>query len=121
LRCAFEFRDASWIQSEINKLLARFSAAFCIYELAGYQSPLTITADFAYVRLHGPGLSKYQESYSVSRLRRWSQQIEDWTKYLAAIYIYFDNDQAAYAARNASTLKRMVNGGNRHLVEVNVA
>jgi uncharacterized protein YecE (DUF72 family) len=30
LRCAFEFRDSSWIQSEINKLLARFSAAFCI-------------------------------------------------------------------------------------------
>jgi uncharacterized protein YecE (DUF72 family) len=47
LRCAFEFRDVSWIRPEINKLLARFRAAFCIYELAGYRSPLTITADFA--------------------------------------------------------------------------
>ena len=112
LRYAFEFRDVSWIQPEINKLLARFSAAFCIYELAGYQSPLTITADFAYVRLHGPGLAKYQESYSVGRLRRWSQQIQKWEKYLAAIYIYFDNDQAGHAARNALTLKLMVNGEN---------
>ena len=71
LRCAFEFRDLSWIRPEINKLLARFRAAFCIYELAGYHSPLTITSDFAYVRLHGPGLGKYQESYSTGRLRRW--------------------------------------------------
>jgi uncharacterized protein YecE (DUF72 family) len=110
LRCAFEFRDQSWIRPEIDKLLARFRAAFCIYELAGYQSPLTITSDFAYLRLHGPDLSKYQGSYSTSRLRHWSQQIEEWEKRLAAIYIYFDNDQAGYAARNALILKQMVNG-----------
>jgi uncharacterized protein YecE (DUF72 family) len=110
LRYTFEFRDLSWIQPEINKLLARFRAAFCIYELAGYHSPLTITADFAYVRLHGPGIGKYQESYSADRLRRWAQQVEEWAKHLAAIYIYFDNDQAGYAARNASALKRMVTG-----------
>ena len=110
LRYTFEFRDLTWIRPEINKLLARFGAAFCIYELAGYHSPLTITSDFAYVRLHGPGLGKYQESYSNSRLRRWAQQIEDWVPYLTAIYIYFDNDQAGYAAQNALTLKKMVTG-----------
>ena len=110
LRYGFEFRDVTWIRPEINKLLARFRAAFCIYELAGYHSPLTITADFAYVRLHGPGLGKYQETYSADRLRRWSKQVEDWAKDLAAVYIYFDNDQAGYATRNALTLKRMLTG-----------
>ena len=69
-----------------------------------------MTSDFAYVRLHGPGLGKYQESYSTGRLRRWSKQVEDWAKDLASIYIYFDNDQAGYAARNASELKRLVSG-----------
>lgn len=108
LRFAFEFRDLSWIRPEIETLLARFNAAFCIYELAGYHSPLTITADYAYVRLHGPGPGKYQETYSNGRLHRWSKQVEDWAKDLAAIYIYFDNDQAGYAARNALTLKKMV-------------
>jgi uncharacterized protein YecE (DUF72 family) len=112
LRCAFEFRDLSWIQPDINKLLARFGAAFCIYELAGFHSPLTVTADFAYVRLHGPGLGKYQESYSTGRLRRWSKQVEEWAKDLASIYIYFDNDQAGYAARNALELRRLINGKN---------
>jgi len=72
--------DLSWVRPEIDRLLAKFGAAFCIYELAGYHSPLTITADFAYVRLHGPGLGKYQESYSTDRLRRWSKQVEEWAK-----------------------------------------
>jgi uncharacterized protein YecE (DUF72 family) len=111
-RYVFEFRDLSWVGPEIDRLLAKFRAAFCIYELAGYHSPLTITADFAYVRLHGPGLGKYQESYSTDRLRRWSKQVEEWAKNLAAIYIYFDNDQAGYAAQNALTLKKMLNGKN---------
>jgi uncharacterized protein YecE (DUF72 family) len=102
----------SWIQPDTNKLLARFGAAFCIYELAGFHSPLTVTADFAYVRLHGPGLGKYQESYSTGRLRRWSKQVEEWAKDLASIYIYFDNDQAGYAARNALELRRLINGKN---------
>jgi uncharacterized protein YecE (DUF72 family) len=120
LRYVFEFRDLSWVRPEIDKLLARFRAAFCIYELAGYHSPLTITANFAYVRLHGPGLGKYQESYSTDGLRRWSKQVKDWAKDLAAIYIYFDNDQAGYAAKNALTLKQMVNGKNNRLEEPNV-
>ena len=110
LRCAFEFRDLSWIRPEIDALLKKFHAAFCIYELAGYHSPLTVTADFAYVRLHGPGLNKYEEAYSTARLRRWSKQIAEWAKSLTAIYVYFDNDQAAYATRNALTLKKMVLG-----------
>lgn len=108
LRFVFEFRDPSWIKPEVNELLARFGAAFCIYELAGYQSPLTVTADFAYVRLHGPGPGKYQNSYDGRRLRQWARQIADWAKTLAAVYFYFDNDQAGFAARNALTLKRMI-------------
>lgn len=108
LRYTFEFRDLTWIRPEIDTLLARFGAAFCIYELAGYHSPLSVTSDFAYVRLHGPGLGKYQESYSLDRLRLWAKQIAEWANDLAAIYIYFDNDQAGYAARNALELKRLV-------------
>ncbi len=53
-RYAFEFRETSWMTAEVYRLLRRFNAAFCIYELAGYHSPCQVTADFAYVRLHGP-------------------------------------------------------------------
>jgi uncharacterized protein YecE (DUF72 family) len=109
-RYAFEFRELSWMTREVNRLLERYNAAFCIYELAGYHSPFDVTADFAYVRLHGPEAGKYQGRYSHAQLRAWARQIEQWAATLKAIYIYFDNDQAGYAAQNALELKRMVFG-----------
>jgi uncharacterized protein YecE (DUF72 family) len=114
-RYAFEFRELSWMTPEVNRLLKRFNAAFCIYELAGYHSPFEITADFAYVRLHGPAAGKYQGSYSNTQLREWVGRIREWTtrQKLKAIYVYFDNDQAGYAAQNALTLREMVFGSGR--------
>jgi uncharacterized protein YecE (DUF72 family) len=110
LRYAFEFRELSWMTPEINAILAKFNAAFCIYELAGYHSPFEVTADFAYVRLHGPATGKYQGTYSDQRLLEWAERIAIWAKKLKAVYVYFDNDQAGYAAANARTLKQMVSG-----------
>lgn len=108
LRYAFEFRELSWITPAIASILKKFNAAFCIYELAGYHSPLHVTADFAYLRLHGPESGKYQGSYLSDKLQSWVRQIEAWAKYLKAVYIYFDNDQYGYAAANALTLKSML-------------
>jgi uncharacterized protein YecE (DUF72 family) len=112
-RYAFEFRELSWMTAEVNRLLEHYNAAFCIYELAGYHTPFDITADFAYIRLHGPGAGKYQGSYSHAKLREWARRIEEWSAKLKAIYIYFDNDQAGYAAQNALDLNQMVFGGSR--------
>jgi uncharacterized protein YecE (DUF72 family) len=113
LRYAFEFREPSWMKPEVIEVLKRFNAAFCIYELAGYHSPLYLTADFTYVRLHGPETNKYQGSYGDDRLRWWARQIESWANAQKAIYIYFDNDQAGYAPKNALALKNLVFGGGR--------
>jgi len=113
-RYAFEFRELSWITPEVDRILRRFNAALCIYELAGFHTPLTITADFTYVRLHGPATGKYQGSYSQEQLERWACQIKEWSKRLSAVYVYFDNDQAGYAAHNALTLKQMVPGIPTH-------
>jgi uncharacterized protein YecE (DUF72 family) len=106
-RYAFELRDASWHMEAIYKLLRKHNAAFCIYELGGFQSPLEITADFTYVRLHGPA-GKYQGNYSGEALRTWAKRIEAWLERLKHVYIYFDNDQEAYAVRNALELKRLL-------------
>lgn len=107
---AFELRDPSWLQPEVYSILRKFNAAFCIYELAGYHTPLDITADFTYVRLHGPASGKYQGSYSDKSLGKWARWIEQQAKSLKAVYVYFDNDQAGYAAENALTLRKMVLG-----------
>src|SRR5437763_5877362 len=74
---AFELRDPTWHIEPVYKLLRKYNAAFCIYELAGFQSPLEITADFTYVRLHGPA-GKYQGNYSGEALRTWAKRIQKW-------------------------------------------
>ena len=106
-RCAFEFRNPTWNTPQIYDLLARHNAGYCIFDLAGYLSPLQVTADFAYIRLHGPG-GKYQGSYSDAALEEWVEKISGWTRRLAAVYVYFDNDDSGYAPRNALRLKALV-------------
>ncbi|MFP3960424.1 MAG: DUF72 domain-containing protein [Spirochaetaceae bacterium] len=106
-RYVFEFRDPSWMCPEVTRLLQEHGCAMCIYELAGFRSPLEVTADFAYVRLHGPGAA-YEGSYDRETLAAWA----DWARrqHHAGIdvYIYFDNDQHGYAPANAAELHRLM-------------
>ncbi len=110
---AFEFRNRTWLVDEVYRVLRRHNAAFCIFNLAGYQTPLEVTADWSYIRLHGPG-GKYQGSYSTEQLRTWAQLLRRWSGKMRAIYVYFDNDQAGYAAQNARELKRLIGGRDKH-------
>lgn len=105
---AFEFRNDTWYHEEIYQLLQQHNCAFCIYELAGHVSPMKVTADFVYVRLHGPTEFKYQGSYSNAVLKKWAKQSLSWRKEKKDVYVYFDNDQEAYAAFDALALKKLV-------------
>ncbi|MDP9171338.1 MAG: DUF72 domain-containing protein, partial [Acidobacteriota bacterium] len=96
----------TWNTPETYALLAQYNAAWCIYHLAGYLSPLEVTADFTYIRLHGPG-GKYQGSYSDPDLHQWARKIAEWGRTLAAIYVYFDNDDSGYAPHDALRLRAM--------------
>jgi uncharacterized protein YecE (DUF72 family) len=106
-RYAFEFRNATWNTSSVLDLLAHHKVAYCAFHLAGEHSPLEVTADFAYIRLHGPG-GKYQGSYDDPALQTWAERIRNWRSHLSAVYVYFDNDEAGYAPRDALRLKQMV-------------
>lgn len=107
-RYTFELRNETWMTDAVLEVLKKHNAAFCIYELAGYQSPLEMTADWTYVRLHGPTSFKYQGSYSDEQLAEWADRIRAWSRKMKAVYVYFDNDDSAYAVDNAIALKRMV-------------
>jgi uncharacterized protein YecE (DUF72 family) len=106
-RNTFEFREHSWYDPEIYQVLKKYNAAFCIYHLAGHQSPLEVTADFIYIRLHGPG-NKYQGNYSASALKKWAKFCREWQLKGKDVFVYFDNDQAAYAVENALQLKKLL-------------
>ena len=106
-RYVFEFRHPSWNTSQIYELLNKYKAAYCIFDLAGFLSPLQVTTDFAYIRLHGPG-GKYQGTYTDQALSEWAATINSWRKTLSEVYVYFDNDDSGYAPRDALQLKRLV-------------
>lgn len=107
LQCTFEFREPSWLNDEVYDILRKHNAAMCIYELAGFETEHIITADWSYIRLHGPG-GKYQGSYSDKKLQEWADEIIRWKRKLTDIYVYFDNDENAYAVYNALTLREML-------------
>ncbi len=104
---AFEFRDHSWQNQDAYTILKKFNAAFCMYHLDGFVSPKVITADFIYIRLHGPE-GPYQGDYDVSTLSGWAGAISSWTAEGREVFVYFDNDQAGFAPENAGALKAML-------------
>lgn len=105
-RYAFEFRDESWFVDEIRDVLEKNNSAFCIYNLEGKTSPEWLTANFIYIRFHGPG-AVYQGSYSRSFLQEWAGKIEKWSRN-RDVFIYFNNDAMGYAVENALDLKSML-------------
>jgi uncharacterized protein YecE (DUF72 family) len=109
-RYAFEFRDPSWFEDKNYDLLRNYGSSFCVYDLDGKTSPKEITADFAYVRLHGPD-GPYRGRYGAQRLAGWASTFSAWRKERLEIYCYFDNDEAGYAAQDALKLQRMMTEG----------
>lgn len=107
-RYVIEFRDESWMVPQVFEVLREHNAAFCIHDLAAQQTPLEITANFTYVRFHGPGAAKYRGSYSDAALQQWADRIAEWRKRLAAVYVYFNNDIGGAALENAASLKQLL-------------
>jgi uncharacterized protein YecE (DUF72 family) len=107
-RYSFEFRDPSWHTKEVFELLRKHNAAFCIYDLAGQETALEITAEFTYVRFHGPGEARYAGSYPIQTLKKWATRIKEWQRDLSGIYVYFNNNVGGHAVRNAKELRDLL-------------
>lgn len=103
----FEFRNETWLHPEVYKLLRAHNVALCIHDFRRQQSPREITADFTYVRMHGPTEAAYWGSYSLRSLRSWAWQIKKWQQNLE-VYVYFNNDVEGCAVKDARRLKEML-------------
>lgn len=106
-RYTFEFRDPSWYNERAYELLRQHYCAFCVYEIEYHLSPLEVTADFVYVRLHGPE-KKYDGSYSDEVLAGWAERCREWRAAGKSVYFYFDNDMHGYAPVNAARLQELL-------------
>ncbi len=69
LRCAWEFRHASWFGDDVYDVLRTGNAALCVADTAEGTTPLVATADFGYVRLRDEGYAKKAMEDWAAKLR----------------------------------------------------
>ena len=113
IRVAVEFRHPGWHTGETFGILERYRTGYCIMHGGGLPTVLQVTAPFVYLRLHGPESYLYGGSYPDEQLAAWADHIKQWDGNGYDVFVYFNNDQEAYAPRNAETLMRMLKGPPR--------
>jgi uncharacterized protein YecE (DUF72 family) len=116
---AIEFRDPSWYDDDVIRLLRRYRIALCLHDMAGSAAPRLVSARFTYVRFHG-ATGRYDGGYP-------QPVLEEWAEWLAAsgrrAFVYFNNDVGGHAPRDAAKLiallasRQNLNGSgmNRHV------
>jgi uncharacterized protein YecE (DUF72 family) len=133
LRHAFEVRNATFVDAAFVDLLRRHHAALVAADTAGrWPYAEDLTADFAYVRLHGDK-EIYVSGYTAAALDRWCDRMIAWSTGGASadaqtishsrparplahrdVFCYFDNDVKVKAPRDARALVARIRaaGGN---------
>jgi uncharacterized protein YecE (DUF72 family) len=106
-RVSIEFRHPSWYCKPVFDFLSAQNIALCISDHHDAPSPWMKTADFVYVRGHGPG-GRYKGHYSRHELARWARRIKAWSRQGCDAFVYFDNDQKSAAPADALQLKLML-------------
>lgn len=109
-RYAFEFRDTSWHDDAVYRVLEKHRAAFCPFEIGELTGPRVVTTDFVYVRLHG-WKGRYKGRYDTRTLKDWARWLRGHRKAGRSVYCYFDNtadddDAVANAAELDKLLQR---------------
>lgn len=111
-RIALEPRHRSWFESanskEVAGILANHNAALVFAHSSKFPYPEDepITAGFVYLRFHGP--KEFAGSLYGEKLEEWVPKIKSWVSQGLDIFIYFNNDQQAYAIRDVLLLKSLV-------------
>jgi uncharacterized protein YecE (DUF72 family) len=106
LRWVLELREPSWIHDDVFATLKRHGVALCLHDLLP-QQPRVITADFTYVRFHGPNAveQRYHGRYGGRRLWRWAEWATDCLASGVDVFAYFNNDWHGNAVADATWLR----------------
>jgi len=84
---AFEFRHASWLETQVYARLKAHGLALCVADGEKISIPVEITADYAYFRLRDAG-------YTPQDIVRWAQIIRDSTAGCRDVFVYFKHEEA---------------------------
>ena len=106
-RYSFKFRHPSWYAPRILRLLSEQNISLCLSDHHDAPAPWKRTADFVYVRGHGPG-GRYKGHYQNDALADWAKRIRSWKKQGCDVFVYFDNDQKSAAPADALKLCQLL-------------
>jgi uncharacterized protein YecE (DUF72 family) len=123
LRHAIEVRHPSFLDPRFIRLLRRNGVALVFADTVEWPYAEDLTADFAYIRLHGSE-ELYTSGYDAPALDRWAARVSAWAAGGAPddavlidraapprkggrdVYVYFDNDAKVRAPLDAQELRR---------------
>lgn len=99
IRCAFEFRHASWLNDQVYTLLEKHSAALCLAESDDFVVPEVITGGFVYCRLRKSEYTANERAAIKDRVLNLVSQGKD-------VYAFFKHEETAAGALYAEELLR---------------
>lgn len=109
-RNVVEFRHASWWNDEVYAAFREAGAIFCSCSGPRLPDALVKTADDVYIRFHGTK-RWYRHDYTDDELQQWADRIRRCRA--KRVWIYFNNDNDAYAMKNARAMKRLLKQPSR--------
>jgi uncharacterized protein YecE (DUF72 family) len=101
LCAAFEFRHASWLDDDVFSRLASRNLALCVADSEKMETPLQVTADYAYFRLR-------DEGYSPADIARWGDDIARATGHLRDVFVYFKHEESGKGPEFANLMMRQL-------------
>lgn len=107
-RFVLEARHDSWFDADALALLREHGVAVVNADAGGrYPQTREVTADFAYVRFHGPG-GHYDRPYDAAALDEWAHHIRRLQDSLAQVWVFFNNTDGGHALSNLRTLAQLL-------------
>lgn len=104
---AIEFRNKYWFTEETYTLLQKYNVALVAGQSSRWPGVRHVTADFAYIRMHGPK-KLFASSYSKEQLTELATYIQSISPKAKRVYVYFNNDFHGYALKNARSLQKLL-------------
>lgn len=113
-----EFRDKSWLDEEVFKLLRTYNVSFCIVDEPLLPPVFEVTGRIAYVRWHGRGSRPwYYYEYREEELIEWIPRLKKIIANVDILYGYFNNHFRGFAPKNALQMLNLMGLANSKQVE----
>jgi uncharacterized protein YecE (DUF72 family) len=101
IRCAFEFRNKSWLIDEVYRLFEKHGIGLCLAESDKFEVPEVVTAGFVYVRLRKEDYSPEERVAIAERVRGMLAADRD-------VYVFFKHEDTPAGAVYAEELLKAI-------------